>query len=252
MMKDNKSMANAGVIPRVARPLLNVKPELYIPQFVSLGPYHHSRLENDMGSSSAGGTYEFLELKMSTAEVYKVKSVATLSQKLRDHGNSFDELVERIRRMQPDIQRFYDWPISNKDELYSQNFALMMAVDSSFLLSFLFGLFGLDDQPQQQPADPGSPSSDDDIITTLSTLQICIKCDILKLENQIPLSVLKEVFDYGKVSFIYQDFNNVLCQTYIKLCPFHEMAVTNYEARLNQREPPGLEFQIYPNCLHKN
>jgi hypothetical protein len=93
--------------------MLNVKPELYIPQFVSLGPYHHSRLENDMGSSSARGTYEFRELKMSTAEVYKVKSAATLSQKLRNHGYNFDDLVERIRRMKPNIECFYyDWPIS--------------------------------------------------------------------------------------------------------------------------------------------
>jgi len=68
-------------------------------------------------------------------------------------------------------------------------------------------------------------------------LQICIKCDILKLENQIPLSVLKEVFHYGKVISMDQDFNNVLYKTYINLCPFDQMGVTNYEARLNLGEP---------------
>lgn len=221
-----ESPAKARSLPRVARALLNVNPEAYKPQFLSLGPYHHWKLQKNMNSSSARGSYE---QKMSTgAEAYKVKCAATLSHRL-PQGKGFHRIVETIQAgsMLLDIADFYDWPITSAASTdqgnYSQNFARMMVVDSIFLLHFLFSLFS-------------NELSDPDI--DLSTLQICIKCDILKLENQIPLSVLKHVFEnlQSLISEGHQDFNQLLQKAYKELSPFDQAYGTN----IRQEKEPHL------------
>jgi hypothetical protein len=88
--------------------------------------------------------------------------------------------------------------------MYSKKFALMMAIDASFLLNFLFSL---------------SASTHRDMIS-LSTLHVCIKSDILKLENQIPLSVLRIIFDNQKSEVGHQDFNKLLEKSSTVLSPF--------------------------------
>jgi hypothetical protein len=227
MVDSKKSPTKAGSLPRVARPLLNVKPEAYIPQFLSLGPYHHWKLQKNM-NSSARGSYQHRELKLSTgAEAYKVKCVAILSE-------SFHSIVETIQGMRSDIENFYDWAITTEGD-YSKNFARMMVVDSFFLLHFLFSLFS---------DELNDPSSDID----LSTLQMCIRCDILKLENQIPFSVLKQVFDNVKplISEAHRDFNQLLQKTCKELSPFDQVYIENYSNKqLNdgqEREPHLLGF----------
>ena len=70
--------------------------------------------------------------------------------------------------MQLQIESSYDW--LNTDDKYRNDLSIMMVVDSFFILQFLFG-------------------------HDCCARDIQIKCDILKLENRIPLFVLKEVFD---------------------------------------------------------
>lgn len=250
---DHSSPPSEVTLPRVATALMNVKPEAYIPQFISLGPYHHWRLKKD-SASSARGTYQGCSLQISTAEEYKVKTAARVSQILSEdseHRQSFISMVKTIEGMKSDIERFYDWKIG--DGQCSENFALMMAVDSAFLLRFLFSLFRVHPRPadtapaqqaefsgsrnvQEQPmtsfSDPhkpqpvGTPPSgfaSHDAGVNLSALQVCIKCDMLKLENQIPLSVLKQVFEKGKNVLAYEherQFSYLLKKAYTVLSPF--------------------------------
>jgi len=67
-------------------------------------------------------------------------------------------------------------------------------------------------------------SGPDDDMIRLSLFQVCIKCDILKLENQVPLSVMKTIFEYAKEALIFddrfQDFNGLLQKTCLMLSPF--------------------------------
>ena len=141
---------------------------------------------------------------MSTAEAYKIQSTTTLWQRLHNHRKSLDDIVKKIEEMQQEIECFYDCPITSRDGMYSKNFALMMAIDACFLLNFLFSL---------------SATTDRDMIS-LSTLHVCIKSDILKLENQIPLSVLRIVFDNQKSEAGHQDFNKLLEKSSTVLSPF--------------------------------
>lgn len=208
-------------ILRVPTPLLKTKPESYNPQFLSIGPYHHSSLEKDIESSCA-------QLKISTAEMYKAKSAASLSQELRKRGKSIVDMMEAMRA---EIERFYRLPPSeSRDAENSQNFALMMAIDSSFLLHFLIFL-STNTCDEKKNISRSTPREENEMIESASSLMSladngmmielgplheCIKCDILKLENQIPLSVLKRVFENIDGS----DFDQLLQKTTMELSPF--------------------------------
>lgn len=172
---------DTAAILRVPAPLLERKPEAFIPQLLSLGPYHRSKLEKFIDSPCA-------ELRISVAERYKVKSAVTLSWILRQSGKDFECIVEIMNRMRPEIESFYCLPSSTEGE-YCKNFALMMAIDSSFLLQFLNYMLSFSISTLN--LDPATDNF-------LAVYFLCIRHDILKLENQIPLPVLKEVLDYVK------------------------------------------------------
>ena len=179
-MLNNDKPNELAPLPRVATALMNVNPKAYIPRFISLGPYHHWKLKKDI-ASSARGTYQGHSLKISTAEEYKVKSAARVSQTLRPTEKNFDSIVEAIKEMRSEIERFYDWKI--EDGPSCKNFALMMAVDSSFLLCFLFGLFrdrlqlpGVRGRDQEHSG-RGRDQEHNEMVN-LSALQDCRKCDI--------------------------------------------------------------------------
>lgn len=200
------SVANADTSLRVATPLLNTKPEAYIPQMLCFGPYHIK------DSCSAGS-------RNSVVQAYKGKSAAILSQKLQNCGKRFDNVVEMMERMLAEIGRFYDLVIKDGED--TKNFTCTMTVDSSFLL-----LFALQDRrllPSGSGQNPGSPSLVADTISFCKIYRSPIRHDILKLENQIPLFVLKGVFEEVKETLIperYQDFNGLLLKLAANWTPF--------------------------------
>lgn len=230
IFENNEFLTNADRIPRVAKSLLNANPEAYVPQIVSLGPYYHWKFKSY--SSPAGGSYQNREQKMSPVEACKIKFSTILWRKLI---KSFSDIVQNIECFRPHFERFYDWPISEEGE-YSKNFSLMMAIDSSFLFVFLFRLFSheLDD-----------PSIDDDLIE----FHLTIKCDILKLENQIPLPVLKGIFESVKEAKLFHeghtDFKTLLANTFTELSPFDRTYdLDGHAAAAAEGEPHLL------GCLH--
>lgn len=239
-------------ILRVPTPLLNTKPEAYNPQFLSIGPYHHSSLEKDIESSCA-------QHKISTAEMYKAKSAARL---LRKRGKSIVDMMEEMRA---EIERFYHLPPSeSRDAENSQNFALMMAIDSSFLLHFLIFLSTntCDEKkkifrstPRSTPREENemiesAPSlmrlADNGMMIELGPLHECIKCDILKLENQIPLAVLKGVFE----NIGGRNFDQLLQKTTTELSPFSSHVCNDGDKAINDEKQHLLGYMhtfIAPN-----
>jgi hypothetical protein len=80
---------------------MNVKQDTYIPHFLSLGPYHHYKVDTYFESSSVGsGRYQYPELKMSTVEAHKIESTTTLWHRLHNHVKSLNNIVEKIEGMQ--------------------------------------------------------------------------------------------------------------------------------------------------------
>lgn len=160
---------------RVSAPLRKVGTEhAYNPEFVSLGPNHFRKPE-------AASQAHCEDLMMySINERYKVNSAAKLCHEMNIRSKQWrlDDIVNEIELMRPQIESFYDW--SNTDEEYRIDLGLMMAVDSFFILQILFGHGRRAHHTQ-------------------------IKCDIVKLENQIPLCVLKQVFDKVKEAILHPD-----------------------------------------------
>lgn len=138
---------------------------------------------------------------------------------------NFKYIVEMMEQMCLDIEYFYHWPASMVCE-YSQNFALMIAIGSYFLLHCLLVLCrcrGVSFGGVSYISNPEDISKDD--IIGLVLLQLCTICDIMKLENQIPLSFLINNFENVKEALIFnhksiENFSEVLWNTCGGLPPF--------------------------------
>lgn len=223
LMKESTDVANdaSRKLLRVATPLLDANPYAYTPRFVSLGPYHYGKEPEDV--FKANHVYD------------KIQYAAALCQKLLKHphqGFNLDEIVAKIEESRTQIETFYECSIPEGD--YCKKFALMMAVDSFFLLQFLFGHYR------------GEHGSN-------------IKCDILMLENQIPLFVLKEMFDKAKGALVPALANITLSENaikyflvrkaYMELSPFDITPDTLIHYALNKSTPKTTHPHLLA-CMH--
>lgn len=181
LKQTSKVTTKTPKIFRVPEYLRKVSKDAYIPRFVSLGPYHFRKPKAEF-------PYDDLN-----KEDYKVNSVATISQRFskkksedpaKDKEVILDDMVKDIEFMRPQLESFYDWSNTHID--YPHDLGLMMAVDSIFILQLLFSHDG-------------------------RAHAIEIKCDILKLENQIPLAVLTLVFDKVKEALLHRDHYKGMC-----------------------------------------
>lgn len=72
----------------VPKPLLTIKPELYVPQILSLGPYHHFQEE------------------VQHMERYKIASAKRVQNQLRDMMR-FQDLVDLFEKLEYHIRAQY-------------------------------------------------------------------------------------------------------------------------------------------------
>ena len=99
------------------------------------------------------------------------KSLETLWQWLCNHIKILDDILEKIEGgIQHAIERFYDWQIISRQILKE----LRSDDGHRFILSVKFLILP--------------------VYITLSTPRVCMKCNILKLENQIPVQYWEMFF----------------------------------------------------------
>ncbi|KAF3322532.1 hypothetical protein FCM35_KLT13673 [Carex littledalei] len=98
----------------VPKPLLTIKPELYVPQILSLGPYHHFREE------------------VQHMERYKIASAKRVQNELREMMR-FQDIVDMFGKLEYHIRGHYHRHLN----FTGQGLAWMMAIDASFLFEFL-------------------------------------------------------------------------------------------------------------------
>ncbi|XP_057838977.2 putative UPF0481 protein At3g02645 [Cryptomeria japonica] len=143
--------------------------EAYVPQVASLGPYHHLKLE----------LYE--------AERYK--SRLTIQVEKSAKKGPFEVLVKEIINMAQEIRNSYNDPIKCNNEVLGWT----MARDAVFILEFL-GCYNLCKSPRYQEANPYLQCVDAVFHPERkSPLFFPFQADIFKLENQVPLFILKKV-----------------------------------------------------------
>ncbi|KAL6898029.1 hypothetical protein ACP4OV_006625 [Aristida adscensionis] len=160
----------------VPKPLQVHKPEAYTPQLIALGPYHHWRPE----------LYEM--------ERYKLAAARRAQKRLRA-GAKLDGLVAQFARLERKVRAHYHRYLDFSGETLSW----MMVVDGAFLLEFL--------QIYAAAAAAAAEGDGRALRRVSSRMQHLVDFagrnsahnlilrDMLMLENQVPLFLLRKILD---------------------------------------------------------
>ncbi|XWS19127.1 hypothetical protein CRYUN_Cryun32bG0105000 [Craigia yunnanensis] len=157
----------------VPKTLLSTDPESYIPQLVALGPYHYRRPE------------------LCEMERYKLAAAKRSQKQLR--CLKFHALVDQLIKLEPRIRACYHKYL----DFNGETLAWMMAIDASFLLEFL-QIYALKEGKTLSRVSSrmlhlvdyaGRKSAHNSILR-----------DIVMLENQIPLFILRKVLEVQYLS----------------------------------------------------
>ncbi|XP_059460315.1 putative UPF0481 protein At3g02645 [Corylus avellana] len=154
----------------VPKTLVSLKPDAYTPQLIALGPYHHQRPE----------LFEMEHHKLTSA-----KRVQKNLQQIK-----FCHMVNHIAQSDSTVRSCYHRFL----EFDQETLAWIFAIDASFLLEYL--------QTYSPETEEGSlmriSSKMAHLIdyTRRKTAHHAILRDVIKLENQIPLFLLREVHSF--------------------------------------------------------
>uniref|UniRef100_A0ACD6AEA1 Uncharacterized protein n=1 Tax=Avena sativa TaxID=4498 RepID=A0ACD6AEA1_AVESA len=152
------------------------KPEAYMPQFIALGPYHHWRPE----------LYEM--------ERYKLASARRAQRRLRPAGLKLDALVAQFAtRQERKIRAYYHRYLDFSGETLSW----MMVVDGAFLLEFLqiYAAAGAAGDGKAALRRVSSRMAHLVDFAGRKSAHGLILRDMLMLENQIPMFLLRKILE---------------------------------------------------------
>ncbi|XP_058111593.1 putative UPF0481 protein At3g02645 [Magnolia sinica] len=174
------------------------KPDAYIPQQIALGPYHHWRSE----------LYEM--------ERYKVCAAKRIQKQLKTL--QFQNLVDRFVKLEPRIRSCYHRYL----DFSGETLAWMMAIDASFLLEFLQIFTAKDGKVLERVSSRMSHLVD---YEGRRSAHNAILRDIMMLENQIPLFLLRKMLDSQRPSTQEADeeLSSILMGLCKELSPFKMM-----------------------------
>ncbi|XP_038713516.1 putative UPF0481 protein At3g02645 [Tripterygium wilfordii] len=154
----------------VPKLLMSSDPNSYIPHIVSTGPYHHWRPE----------LYEMERCKVSAAKMIQKR----LPQSFR-----FRHIVDQLMKLDLKIRASYHTYLHFSDE----TLAWMMAVDGSFLLEIL-QVYG-NKEGKMFERIPSRMSHLVDNAGRRTSAHNSVLGDLVMLENQIPLLVLRKILE---------------------------------------------------------
>eukprot|EP00258_Populus_trichocarpa_P029078 XP_024445097.1 putative UPF0481 protein At3g02645 [Populus trichocarpa] len=173
----------------VPKTLMSSHPDFYTPHQLPLGPYHYWRPD------------------LSEMESYKLSAVKKLQNQFQ--SDNFQNLVEKLVKLEPKIRACYH----NYLNLNAETLAWMMALDASFLLEFL-QIYSV---------------KENEVLWTISSrmthlldyskrksAHYVILRDIVMMENQIPLFVLRKVLKFLLMSA--ESADDMLISMLLGLC----------------------------------
>ncbi|XVF24718.1 hypothetical protein REPUB_Repub13aG0151400 [Reevesia pubescens] len=195
---DNEIPVSIFNVPKI---LLSNDPDSYTPQLVAIGPYHYWRPE----------LYDM--------ERYKI-AAAKRTQKNLLNNLQFDDLVDQLIRLEPRIRPCYHKLLDFSNE----TLAWMMAIDASFLLEFL-QIYAMKEGKLVTRVSSRMAHLVD--YAGRKSAHYAILRDIMMLENQIPLFVLRKILEVQSSSLETAD--DLLLSMLTGLCkelsPFKMMKV---------------------------
>ncbi|KAM1114296.1 UPF0481 protein At3g47200-like [Malus sylvestris] len=155
---------NPTCIFRVPQKLVRDNENVFVPQMVSIGPYHH-------GGKKLQG--------MEQVKHWYLQGLLDCKPTPDTSLVSLVELVKAIRSMEEFLRSCYN----EKLDLNSYDFVKMMVVDGCFIIRFL----RMDNRFEQ----PGN----DDPVFRVPRVYSAVKKDLLLLENQLPWKVVLCLFN---------------------------------------------------------
>eukprot|EP01018_Ginkgo_biloba_P023175 Gb_36108 [translate_table: standard] len=148
--------------------LLDIKGEAYVPRVVSLGPSYHN------------------QRRLSGMEYHKREAVRRMLARLQGKF-TIDSVIEEIQKLEKEIRASYEEVI----DCDAETLAWMFTLDASFLLEILRSYC----EEMPRPANYGEDFEPVFDRYKIEHNGIHILHDILKLENQIPLAVLRKLLE---------------------------------------------------------
>ncbi|KAJ9559708.1 hypothetical protein OSB04_004868 [Centaurea solstitialis] len=158
----------------VPKTLLDTKPNSYIPEQVALGPFHQSRQQ----------VYDMEKYKLAAA------------RKVQERRNAkFQHIVEAVKERTQDVKvrACYDKFLDMDDD----DLAWRMAFDMSFLLEFL-QVYYIMESGGTGNTDIGPSLSRVFDVSRKKLSHMAILRDVVKLENQIPLFLIKTMMKHDR------------------------------------------------------
>ncbi|KAF8733015.1 hypothetical protein HU200_015372 [Digitaria exilis] len=160
------------------------KPEAYTPQFIALGPYHHWRPE----------LYEMERYKLAAAR-------RAQKRLLSPPGLKLDGLVDQFKRLERRVRAHYHRYL----DFNGETLAWMMLVDGAFLLEFLQIYAVVNDGEVVVAGDGGGKAATlrrvssrmqhlVDFTGRKSAHNLILR-DMLMLENQVPMFLLRKILE---------------------------------------------------------
>ncbi|KAL3528923.1 hypothetical protein ACH5RR_008245 [Cinchona calisaya] len=170
----------------------------YVPQQIAIGPYHYFTPEH----------YEM--------ERYKIAAAKKIQ---KDHRQNlkFHQIVDQVKKFDQKIRAYYHRYLNFNGE----TLAWMMAVDASFLLEFL-RIYAEKEAARQVLLTSMSHFID---IAGKKSAHNAVLRDIVMLENQIPLFLLRKVLEFQLSSLDLADelLTSMLTGFYEVISPFKSM-----------------------------
>ncbi|ESR40748.1 hypothetical protein KPL70_020953 [Citrus sinensis] len=154
----------------VPKTLMFSNPDSYTPQEVAIGPYHYFRPE------------------LHEMEWYKL-AAAKRAQTHIDGDHKFQYIVDQLKKLELKIRACYHKFLN----FNSETLAWMMAIDASFLLEFL-QIYAVKEGKSSATSPSTSTSHLLDYAGTKAAHNAILR-DMVMLENQIPLFVLRKMLE---------------------------------------------------------
>ena len=164
--EDSEVPVNIFNVPKT---LMATKPDCYVPQQVGLGPYHH------------------LQQELYETERYKIAAAKRTKKHLQ--SENFESLIKQLNEHESRIRACYHKFL----DFDGETLALMMLVDASFLLEFL-QVYAIREE-RALPRVFHRKSHLLDYARTKSAYNEILR-EMVMVENQIPLFVLKQVLEF--------------------------------------------------------
>ena len=164
--RNSESPPKICMVPTEFREL---SPGSFDPQVVSIGPLHKENKK-----------FQDFE-KRKVIYLHKFLSCLNLKPDL-----TFKACVQKVIDSIENIKACYDGEITNKDA----EFAKMMVIDGCFILYFFDSYSSQEESPKNPPAN----TYQDEFLKNMA-FRTRITYDLLRVENQIPLFILKHIFE---------------------------------------------------------